>query len=312
MSEFKLKKDEEIPFRSVLIYGMGMMGASLALAMRASGLFNGKITGVVRSEKSAQFIEKHGMADRVIVAPELSVIKSQDLSEIDLIILGLPVKSTVELFDYIPSYKGLITDMSSTRREVHEAAARRTDLRFVGSHPMCGSEDAGPSAARADVYHNRLCLITEPGAKEGQDLSSDGKKIMAFWRSVGMKTYMMDPNVHDTVIAYLSHAPHLISGLIVNWASGSDPVEDSTKRSPIPITGGGFRDMVRIAGSNPEMWTDILETNRDHVVESLKDFSSKLDDLIAKAESGDREWWLEWFSSSRKMRNFLCGYPEDR
>ena len=70
--------------------------------------------------------------------------------------------------------------------------------------------------------------------------------------------------------------------------------------------------MVRIAGSNPEMWSDILETNRDHIAASLRDYAARLEDLIRAVESGDREWWMEWFASSRKARNFLCGYPEDR
>ena len=311
MTEFA-KKEEEIPFRSVLIYGMGMMGASLALAMRGSGLFDGRITGVVRSEKSAHFIEKHGMADEVVIASELQQVTDIDLSRYDLVILGLPVKSIVELFGLLPAYSGLITDMSSTRREVHEAAAERDDLRFVGSHPMCGSEDAGPSAARADLFHNRLCLLTEAGAGGDEELSGDGKRIASFWKSIGMRTYMMDPGDHDTVLAYLSHSPHVLAGLLADWARGAESVDVATSRSPIPITGGGFRDMVRIAGSNPEMWTDILETNRDHISSSLKDFAGRLEVIIQQVEKGERDWWLHWFGTARKARNFLCGYPEDR
>ncbi len=301
---------KEIPFRSVLIYGMGMMGASLALALRASDHYSGKITGVVRTQRSAAFIEQHGMADSVVIEPDLDRIGSLPLEDYDLIVFGLPVKSIVRVFEIFPSYSGLITDMSSTRSEVHEAAAQRRELRFVGSHPMCGSEDQGPMAARADLFHNRLCIITEDTVSGNRD--DDRKAVEDFWKAVGMKTYSMKPAAHDEVLAYLSHAPHILSGLLASWAAGAVAVDRSTNESPVPITGGGFRDMARIAGSNPEMWTDILFTNKKFILESLEVFSQELESVKKQLEKSDRQWWLDWFSSARKARNRLCGYPEDR
>lgn len=299
-----------ISFKSILIYGMGMMGASLALSLRGSGSFHGRITGVVRSQRSASFIEQHGMADSVVVEPDLDRISEISLDEYDAIILGLPVKSIVRIFDIFPSYDGIITDMSSTRKEVHEAADKRSDLRFVGSHPMCGSEDQGPMAARADLFHNRLCIITK-GEKSGAE-NDDELKVIEFWKAVGMKTYSMAPSDHDEVLAYLSHSPHILSGLMTMWANKAGVVERAASMSPVPITGGGFRDMARIAGSNPEMWTDILFTNKDAIIHSLNEYAEDLKSLVGKLKAGDRQWWLDWFAGARKARNKLCGYPEER
>ncbi len=306
--------DSTIPFRSVLVYGMGMMGASFALALRGSGAFHGRLTGIVRSEKSASFIMQHGMADNVVIQEDLSQAKNFPCSDYDLIVLGIPIQSIVNLFSLLPPCDTLITDISSTRRDVHEAARQRPDLRFVGSHPMCGSEDSGPSAARADLFHNRLCIITTSHADEAPGTQSDVKAILSLWKSIGMKTFTMDPEDHDHVLAYLSHAPHILAALIATWADNAGVVQNATGRSPTPITGGGFRDMVRIAGSNPEMWSDILFTNTDFIAASLKDYRDRLDRILRDLETGelDRAWWLQWFHDARISRNRLSGYPEDK
>ncbi len=302
-------------FRSILIYGMGMMGASLALAVRARWGSSVKITGVVRSEASGEVIRKQGLADSALVSSSPAEIRNMDLSAYDFIILGIPIKSIVSLAGIFPAYTGLITDMSSTRKEVAEAFRKRPDLRFIGSHPMCGSEDAGPGAARPDLYQDRLCiLVDDPGhpSAESEQRRMDRTATEEFWKNIGMKTLGMSPAVHDEVLAHLSHTPHLLAGLLTLWAQSNQAVSESTKNATMPITGGGFRDMSRISGSNPEMWTDILETNRDAVLQSLKTYASMLSEMIESVEKKDRSYWLDWFSRARKARNFLSGYPEDK
>jgi prephenate dehydrogenase len=199
--------------------------------------------------------------------------------------------------------------MSSTRETIEAAFARRPDLRFVGSHPMCGSENRGPRAARADLYEGRLCILTAP------DNSPAGRQdagiIEQMWRSLGMFVYAMTPAAHDEALAYLSHAPHLISGLMTIWADSRSVVHSGVERAPIPISGGGFKDMSRIAGSNPEMWRDILATNRGNIRTALVRFRDDADRLIAELdrEPLQSEWWERWFRAARAARNFLCGYP---
>lgn len=299
-----------MPHQSILIYGMGMMGASLGLALKRLPAFHGSVTGVVRSEKSARFIEEHSLADHVKIVANQDEIKSFPFSSYDLTVIGLPVYSTISLLDLIPlNADTLITDMSSTREDVFAAAEKRKDLRFVGSHPMCGSEDAGPSAAVADLYHQRLCIIF-PG--QGKAKKGDRDQVRDFWSLLGMNTMDMDAKEHDQVLSYLSHAPHIISGLLTLWADRASVVKDATGRAPMPITGGGFRDMARIAGSNPEMWTDILMTNQSNLAQSMREYKKDLESIIEKIEAGDREWWMQWFYDARKARNHLSGYPEDR
>jgi prephenate dehydrogenase len=317
-------------FRSVLIYGMGMMGASLALALRRVDP-SLRIAGVVRSASSAEYIREQGMADEVLRCATSRDAAALNLSSFDLLVIAAPVLSTVELAQSLPGFSGLITDMSSTREAVEAAFALRPDLRFVGSHPMCGSENRGPQAARAELYEGRLCILTHaaaPVAAAENDAAAapaagaqgtppggagDAALIEQLWRSLGMHVYAMTPAAHDEALAYLSHAPHLISGLMTIWADQRAAVHSGVERAPIPISGGGFKDMSRIAGSNPEMWRDILATNRVNIRTALERFRDDADRLIAELDRAplETEWWDRWFRSARTARNFLCGYPPD-
>ncbi|MEQ9364815.1 MAG: prephenate dehydrogenase/arogenate dehydrogenase family protein, partial [Leptospirales bacterium] len=246
-------------------------------------------------------------ADEVLVCPEESQIADLELSAYDLIVLGTPVKSVQRLAALIPGdYAGIVTDMSSTRREVQAAFAARPDLRFVGSHPMCGSENRGPSAARPDLFLNRLCILT-PLERGDEALTA---RVRDLWALLGMQTFVLSGPHHDEVLSYLSHGPHLLAGLLTLWAR-NESVNSAIAGAPMPITGGGFKDMARIAGSNPEMWTDILVSNRDFLAAGLKDFQRQLGDLIQKVESGEAGDWLEWFDRARAARNLLCGYPSE-
>jgi len=314
-----LDQDSKPHFRSVLIYGMGMMGASLGWALR-SRLSSCTVTGIVRTEKSAAFIRNNGLADRVLVLPDLSDCAALDLDSHDLVVLGLPVRSIVELIPVLPATDTLITDMSSTRREVHRSATERPDLRFVGAHPMCGSEDTGPAAFVKDLYVDRLCILTPGYLSEVRHANQkkhreDARLVEQFWRAMGMKIYYLDPDSHDELLAYLSHAPHVVSSILALWALSNRTVDNSIRESPMPITGGGFKDMARIAGSNPEMWTDILLSNQDNLIASLEHFVREMRDIIEclkNNEKNDRQDWFEWFARARRARNRLCWYSEDR
>jgi len=295
-----------IPFQSVLIYGMGMMGASLSIALRSSGAFRGSVAGVVRSEKSRDYILSKSLCDTVYRVTDPAEIESAiPLENFDCIVFSLPVRTFIDVLLAFPKFDGVITDMSSTRLAVAEAAAKRDDLIFVGSHPMCGAEDAGPSAAKENLYRGKLCILTGSSGKRATQAAEDA--VDSFWRGIGMEIFRMDPRSHDETFAYLSHTPHFLSGLIASWAASATQVEKQAGLSPVPLSGGGFRDMVRIAGSNPSMWIDILKTNRRPILDSLGAFRSQLDRLIALLDEGDEAGIERWLVAARDHRDRLCG-----
>lgn len=284
---------------------MGMMGASLALALKSHPGFRGRITGVVRSEKSKAYIEEMKWCDSVYTASDTQLPGAIDaLDESSLFVIGLTVTACVEYLRTLRGRSFLVTDMSSTRRAAGEASA---GVRFVGSHPICGSEDTGPSAAKAGLFEKRLCIVTPVPQSSPADILC----IEEFWRALGMDVMRMDAPSHDLIWAYLSHAPHILSGMLAHWGFSS-AVQSALAQAPVPLTGGGFRDMVRIAGSNPEMWLDIIRTNGDSIKQVLVEFRRELDELIAGFDGKSDEDWKRWIGDARRKRNRLCGYPEER
>lgn len=289
------------PFNSILIYGVGMMGASLAHGIKT--ISNAKVDGVVRSSENQKFLQERKVCDQVFLNSD-----SLDYDSYDLVIIGLPVVSAIEFISKFPKYKGLVTDLSSTRVALDDTSMARPDLRFVGSHPMCGSEDSGPKAIRERLFEDRLCILV-PNQNSN---ATDTQALDNFWKCLGMNTRVMSAKEHDEALAYLSHSPHLIAAILTQWAWKNETVRNTTNSSPLPITGGGFRDMTRIAGSNPQMWIDVVDTNRTNIRKSLAEFRSELEALEKRLETESDEEMRSFLNQSRLFRNKLSGYEENR
>ncbi len=296
------------PFQSVLIYGMGMMGTSLALALQKTAS-PPRITGIVRSTDRACYLEKIGAADQIELSSSLD-LGHFDLQEFDLIVLGLPLCSILEAIPQLPDFRGVITDLSSAHVAVANSFQKRPELLFVGSHPLCGSEESGPRAANADLFRDAICFVIkkEQGDSKFQESC---KKVITFWRALGMHTFLVEAQEHDQALAYLSHLPHLISGQLSLWALAPSVVQKLIDQIPLPLVGGGFQDMARIAGSNPQMWADIVQNNRENLLVALESWIAGLEQLATALKQEDRSFWHRWFTLARQARNRLCRYPLD-
>lgn len=260
----------------VLIFGMGLMGGSLALAIKKR-YPRVSITGVVRSEKSKQEIINLKLADHVYTETEFN--KNLNWALFQFVIFSTPVQSVVDYISRLPQQsKTIFTDLGSTKETIISAV----DTHFLGSHnyvsshPMCGSEFSGPSSAKQDLYQSKLCIVTR-----GKDTSLEASDFVRnFWEAIGSWTLEMEGEEHDETLAYLSHLPHIISTLLVRTAIKNDTVRTQVNKSEKPITGGGFRDMSRIAGSNFEMWFSIFAENQENIYDSLVQFRRELDTMI--------------------------------
>ncbi len=283
------------------------MGASLALALKKKG-YACKIVGIVRSEKSKQEGIALNIADEILIEEEF--LKSNAWYHYDFIIFSLPVDLTCDKIKLIPSdYNGFITDLGSTKKAIIETVEEKytTNHNYYSSHPMAGSEQSGLNFAKPDLYEGRLCILTEP-----KNVNRDAiEKITMFWREVGAIPLSLGADDHDEVLAYLSHTPHILSSLLVNWAYQNPKVKRNTDCSPIAITGGGFRDMSRIAGSNPEMWNAIIQTNKDSIMNSLLEFRGEIDKMIQQLKSNDQnDFWRDYFLQAKDSRNKILKIQE--
>ena len=257
-------------------------------------------TGIVRSERSLSEAMELNLADSLYTEEDFL---NKDLwNSFDLIVYSLPVDSTCQKINELPaSYQGFITDLGSTKKEIIDTVEKKFGRghRYCSSHPMTGSENSGPRFSKADLYQNKLCILTKPEKSCTESLNLMEK----FWTDLGSQTVHIPAKEHDEILAYLSHSPHILSSLLVTWASERKEVENYTGKSPLALAGGGFKDMSRIAGSNPEMWEAIIQTNRKSILDSLTDFRSRLDSLIQVLSQSDSSgYWKDYFEKAKNHR----------
>jgi prephenate dehydrogenase len=171
----------------------------------------------------------------------------------------------------------VVTDVGSTKGAIVAAAARRPDLRFVGSHPMAGSEKSGYGNARADLFDRATVIVTPTEASEPAAV----KRVVALWEGAGAgRVVTLDPDTHDRTVAAISHLPHLAAFALVDAVERFEP-------GAFDVAAGGFRDTTRIAAADPTMWEEIFRDNRAALSASLEVFRAALDDLARLIERGD-------------------------
>jgi prephenate dehydrogenase len=242
-------------FRKMVVAGVGLIGGSMALAMRERGLVE-EVIGYGRSEKNLRFALKKGMIDSY-------VLRLYDLPEspfeADLLVLGTPVRTTVPLMEEFVGYLHpgcIVSDVGSVKAEIVRDMDKLlpSTLPFVGAHPIAGGEQWGAEAARANLFIGQRCILTPTRNTDAAAL----KKVAALWRKLGAKVETMAPELHDKILGLVSHLPHALVYALVNLMSRAKL--DST--DVIEYCGGGFKDFTRIASSRPELWRDICLMNR--------------------------------------------------
>lgn len=283
----------------VAIIGLGLMGGSLGLALKARG-FSGVIAGHTRSPERLALARTRGAVD--VAAPN----PASAAADADLVILCGPILSIPGLLrDCGPGLKpgAVVTDVGSTKEYlVHdlEPLARERNAHFVGSHPIAGSEQQGIQAARADLYEGAVVVVTPTDNSE----ESAVRRVEALWKSVGSAVCRMPPEEHDRLIARTSHLPHLAAALLTATVGRMPPLERTAM-----LCGSGFRDTSRVAEGAPEIWRDILETNREAVQVELAALRAELDQLARWLERGEFARVEEFLERSRGLRRGLLNRP---
>jgi prephenate dehydrogenase len=248
---------------TVAIVGVGLIGGSLGQALRERKLVR-QIVGIGRRRSSLRLAKSRGAVDRTSLSVRTGV------TEADLVVVCTPVQmiaeQVLEACTFAPPH-AVVTDTGSTKREIVATVERHGGgrLRFVGAHPLAGSERAGPEHARADLFEGRLCVLTPTGRTESEAL----RAVQRLWRSVGARTCVLDPEQHDRLLAYTSHAPHVIAiALMRGLAEEAEP-----------FVASGFLDTTRIAAGLPDLWVPIVAQNRDAILGAVDRFLKELDQL---------------------------------
>lgn len=280
------------PFKSVAIIGIGLIGSSVARAVRQA-LPDVHLRAYDADPDVARRAEQLGLADLVVAEPGLAV------SGAELVILCVPVGAMGQAAAAIaPSLRrdAVVSDVGSSKVAVALALRAALPLAsIIPAHPIAGTENSGPDAGFASLFEGKWCILTP----DDDSCAEDVDKLSKFWTGLGAKVDLMSAAHHDMVLAVTSHLPHLIAFAIVGTASGLERV---TQSDVIKYSAGGFRDFTRLAASDPTMWRDVFLTNKDAVLEILKQFTDDLAELQMAVEREDGATLYDLFDRASTIR----------
>ena len=266
-------------FEQLGLIGCGLMGGSFALAVKRAGLVK-RVVGYSKSPSTTERARQMGVID--VEAPSALLA----VSGADLVLLAVPVAATEATFKairHLITKDTLVMDVGSTKRDVVDTARRVLKDQvgiFVPAHPIAGKELSGVEHADADLYTDRQVILT-PIERTLTKQLDDAQKL---WASLGCEVKLMSPEAHDAAYAAVSHLPHLISFALMNAIKSQSEWEDF-----LSLAGPGFRDFTRIAASDPQMWRDVLLSNREEIMAQSNHFQRALHGLEQALVNGDAD-----------------------
>lgn len=274
-------------YGKITLVGLGLIGGSIGMALKTAGLCR-EVCAVVRRPESIDECLRLGAADRA------TLDLSEGVKAADIVFFCTPVVTALEqistegLFD---GFNGIVSDVCSTKLEIEKAAAKIKGLRFIGSHPMAGSEKSGLAAGSADLFAGAVCLVTKTATTQKEAFDC----ICEFWKELGSTVKILSPDVHDWIVARVSHLPHLVSTIYIDAACrGGEELGDY---NPVSYAGRSMQEMSRVGGTAARMWRDIVATNRGEVLSALDDFidcAGRFRDAVYRSDwAGLEELWDE-------------------
>jgi prephenate dehydrogenase len=272
--------------QSVTIVGVGLIGGSIGMALRARGLAQ-RVVGLGRD------------ADRLAVAQRMSAIdvaetdEARAFADASVVVACTPVNqiaAALKRAAQLSPADALLTDAGSTKAAIASELALEppTRHRFIGAHPIAGAEFSGVEHARADLFQGSVCVLTPTEYTDVRHL----RRAEEFWASIGCRILCLTPDDHDQALARSSHLPHIVASAIAR---------DLPPRWHA-LAGGGFRDTTRVAASQTELWTAIFLENQKPILEALVTLQESLEGLRAALERADAEAIANWWEQGRAAR----------
>jgi len=274
----------------IAIIGLGLVGGSLGMAIRRRRLAR-EVIGYSRTPKTIARATRHGAIDRGFTDLRRAVQGAQ------LVVLATPVDTIIPLAKRLAPHVpigGVITDVGSTKERIVEALERSLPraVAFVGAHPLAGSEQQGIAAARATLFDGSTCIVTATPRTHPHALHT----VTRLWKSIARRVVVMDPQRHDALLAATSHLPHLLAFALMR----------ATDDAALALAPRSFLDATRVAKSNPDLWDDILLSNRAAIVESMRRFDRQWRGLRTRLARGDRAALRALMAHAKSKRDALA------
>ena len=289
-------------FKKVCIIGCGLIGSSLARAIKKHNLSE----KIVSSNRS-NIVNKKVLELKIVDNSSSDTQKM--VNDSDLIIIATPLSSYENVILKIKNYlkNGMIlTDVGSVKERVIGLVEKviPKDVSWIPSHPIAGTEDSGPEAGFSELFKNRWCILTPSKKAKEKDINT----LKSFWKKIGSKVDIMSAKQHDYILSITSHIPHLMAYNIVNTSIN---IQEEKQSAIIKYSAGGLRDFTRIAASNPIMWRDIFIQNKINTLKNIEKFIVNLEDLKNAIENEDGKKLEEIFLKTKKIRKEIIKAGQD-
>ncbi|MCR6572857.1 prephenate dehydrogenase [Campylobacter insulaenigrae] len=271
------------------IVGLGLMGGSLGLSLREN-----KMIDIVYGYDINKDFEKIAAEKKLVD----KIVNFEQIKRCDVIVLAVPVNAIIEILKDLEdtSQDCTIIELGSTKEEISKHLTSKLKQHFIAAHPMAGTENSGPNAAIRDLYKNAVCILcdTQNAAHLHQ------KRAIEIFSDLGMKIIFMDSLSHDHHTAIISHLPHVISFSLANFV-----MKEENKKNITHLGGPSFKDMCRIAKSNPKMWSGIFQQNKQNLLNSIEMFQKELQECKKMIEKSDVNELEAWIKDANKLREIL-------
>lgn len=279
----------------VLLIGVGLIGGSLALAMKKHRHVT--VVGADINTNEVQVANQLGIVD--YVAEDIKT----EAAQADYIVLATPVEYTTAWIHDLSTWKlketVIVTDVGSTKGEIMKSAEalNKKRISFIGGHPMAGSHTSGAVNARADLFCSARYILTPFENEKKEKIDA----LMHLLEPTGAQFVPLDAATHDQITGVVSHLPHVIATSLVRQVKGYS----AQNHLVTEMAAGGFRDITRIASSNPHMWRDILKQNRSMLLTLLDDWMKEMEQVKLLVEKGDGHELFDYFSDAKEFRDSL-------
>ncbi|WP_291949645.1 prephenate dehydrogenase [Campylobacter sp.] len=274
---------------NVGIVGLGLMGGSLGISLRENKLID-MVYGYDINKDFESIAVKKKLVDKII--------SFEQIKKCDVIVLAIPVNAIIEILKDLEdtSQDCTIIELGSAKEEIIKHLSPDLKKHFISAHPMAGTENSGPNAAVKDLYKNAVCVFCD----SQNATHSHQKRAIEIFSDLGMKIVFMDSLAHDHHTAIISHLPHVISFSLANFV-----MKEENKKNIAYLGGPSFKDMCRIAKSNPKMWSGIFQQNKHNLLNSIKMFQKELQECRKMIEKGDTDELEAWIKDANKLREIL-------
>ena len=288
-------------FNKITVIGCGLIGSSILRVIEKKNIAK-EINAYDKSKEVTSYLAKNfkfKICDNITEA----------VNNADLVIISSPLSSYKEILSQIQSNlkKGsILTDTGSAKKEINKIIKKSSlsDVTWIASHPIAGTEYSGPESGFAELFEKRWCILSADENTDKKEIT----KLEKFWIDLGSKIKVMSFEHHDYVLSLTSHLPHAVAYSIVKTAISDD---NKFKDDVIQYSAGGLRDFTRIAASDPLMWKDIFIDNSENILKVLDNYSKNLEEIKSAIKNKDSKKLLEIFSSTKKVRKEIIEAGQD-